>query len=215
MPGVATVSGDSSELVPAPKVRHLNITALWGDRIAALDLMTFWDLAAPLTIGTPPLLQSKQAATLGAGVNCLPCLNLYLAAQWDLRLSTQGAVLDWKHLNLTESKIFLLLAIISDVNKLAPVAITIIAEENSDSLFKLSAPGGARLVQGFVALHQLNDKDGEVLKAARRNGHSDALHNGCFNLDLPPTLVEGSRSERASLLISVHCHGGGVVEQSL
>ena len=31
------------------------------------------------------------------------------------------------------------------------------------------------------------------------------LYNGGFNLYLPPALVEGSWSERASLLISVHC----------
>ena len=63
------------------------------------------------------------------------------------------------------------------------------------------------------------------MKASRRNGHSHTLaeklmlftmtmtmtmtminlNNSCFNLDLPPALVEGSRSERASLLISVHC----------
>ena len=150
-----------------------------------------------------------------------------MAAQWDLRLSTQGAVLNWihlleeeeeeeeeekeeeekdnddgecgkddddhcdddcddendddekLHLNLTESKIFLLLAIISDVNKLPPdqtdkdhdddtdgtkkdidddppMAIAIVAEENSNGFFKFSSPGGARLVKSFVALKRRN-----------------------------------------------------------
>jgi hypothetical protein len=173
------------------------------------------NLTAPLTIGAPPLLHPEQGATFRTGVHCLPLLNLHLAAQWHLRLAAQSAVLDWVNLNLAESKIFLLLPIISDVNKLAPMAITIITEEDSDSFFKLSSPGCTWLVQSFVALHQLDDKDGEVLKASRRNGHSHTLNNSCFNLDLPPALVEGLRSERASFLISVHCHGGGIVEQSL
>ena len=83
------------------------------------------------------------------------------------------------HLDLTESKIFLLLAIISDVNKLPPdqtdkdhdddtdgtkkdidddppMAIAIVAEENSNGFFKFSSPGGARLVKSFVALKRRN-----------------------------------------------------------
>ena len=42
----------------------------------------------------------------------------------------------------------------------------------------------------LVSLHEVDDKDGEVLEAAGGDGHSDALHQGGADLDLPPPLVQ-------------------------
>ena len=84
-------------------------------------------------------------------------------------------------------------------------------------------------------LHQLDHKDGKVLKAARGNGDCNTLRkkqlmilnlivkgvekdmikkmssnamgnldDGRLDLNLPPPLVESSRGERASLLVSIH-----------
>ena len=80
-----------------------------------------------------------------------------------------------------------------------PMTIAVVAKKNSNGLLKLSSPGGARLVQRLVSLstneiniifknvtdahllscdsylHQLDHKDGKVLKAARGNGDRNTL----------------------------------------